>query len=83
MVLLIKQNISAMISGLSWELNHKVGPNFNEKVCSEFPATNLHTHIQNPSHPKGEGGSFSVRLTLSQRCHKCHEKSKQAKEDSG
>lgn len=32
MVLLIKQNISAMISGLSWEPNHKVGPNFNENV---------------------------------------------------
>lgn len=34
MVLLIKQNISAMISGLSWEPNHKVGPNFNKNVQS-------------------------------------------------
>lgn len=83
MVLLIKQNISAMISGLSWEPNHKVGPNFNEKVCSEFPATSLHTHIQNPTHLKGEGCSFSVRLTLAQRYHKCREESKQAEEYGG
>lgn len=71
MVLLIKQNISAMISGLSWEPNHKVGPNFNDKVCSEFPATNLHTHTQNPTHLKGEGGEFSARLILSQIPRMC------------